>query len=189
MQRSQAQDVTNMIAQEVDAIFVNPNDVSGIVPALMEAKAAGIVVAIFSSELAPENQQYRDFTVSADDYLAGKAAAGGVCCAIPERREHRRDRRTAGHDAQLKRHQGFVDGLEGSNINVLEVQNCTTWSASDALNIMQDYIDQIRRSDRGCFLSLGQRLYGHHSGHAQCGLGTWTSTRLALMATEPDMIG
>ncbi len=28
---TEAQDVTNMIAQEVDAIFVNPNDVSGIV--------------------------------------------------------------------------------------------------------------------------------------------------------------
>ncbi len=41
----------------------------------MEAKSAGIVVAIFSSELAPDHQQYRDFTVSADDYMGGQAAA------------------------------------------------------------------------------------------------------------------
>ena len=46
----------------------------------------------------------------------------------------------AGHDAQVKRHSGFMDALEGSNIEILETQNCEQWESDYALNIMQDFI-------------------------------------------------
>ena len=50
----QAQTVTNAIAQGMDAIFINPNDINAIVPALMEASNAGVIVGMFSSDL-PEH--------------------------------------------------------------------------------------------------------------------------------------
>jgi ribose transport system substrate-binding protein len=147
----QAQDVTTMIAQGIDVIFVCPNDPSGIVPSLMEAKQAGLIVGLFSSDLAEENHQYRDFMVGADDYLGGKAAAEAFIKQFPSGAKIVEIGGQAGHDAQLKRHQGFVDGLEGSNIEVLDTQNCKTWSTSDALNIMQDFIVKYGDEIEGVF--------------------------------------
>ncbi len=144
---TEAQMVNTAIAQGAKAIFVNPNDISGIVPSLMAAKEAGLVVCLFSSDLAAENQQYRDFYVGANDLQAGKAAADTFIKQFPDGANIVEIGGQSGHDAQIKRHDGFIEGLEGSNINLLETQNCAAWATNDALDIMQDFIvkygDQI----------------------------------------------
>jgi ABC-type sugar transport system substrate-binding protein len=38
--------VSTCIAQDYDVIFINPNDINAIVPSLMEAKEAGIIVGM-----------------------------------------------------------------------------------------------------------------------------------------------
>ena len=144
---TEAQLVTTAIAQGADAIIVNPNDISGIVPSLMAAKEAGLVVCLFSSDLAPENQQYRDFYCGANDLQAGLAAAETFIKQFPDGANIVEIGGQSGHDAQIKRHDGFVQGLEGSNINLMETQNCAAWATNDAMDIMQDFIvkygDQI----------------------------------------------
>ncbi|MEM5769117.1 MAG: substrate-binding domain-containing protein, partial [Bacillota bacterium] len=132
--------VTQAIAQEFQAIIVNPNDISGIVPSLMQAKEAGLVVGLFSSDLAPENQQYRDFFCGANDLQAGLAAAETFKTQFPDGAKIVEIGGQSGHDAQIKRHDGFVQGLEGSNIELLETQNCAQWAANDAMTIMQNFI-------------------------------------------------
>ena len=137
---TEAQLVTQAIAQDMDGIIVNPNDISGIVPSLMQAKEAGLVVGMFSSDLAAENQQYRDFYCGANDVEAGKAAAQAFIDQFPDGAKIVEIGGQSGHDAQIKRHDGFIEGLEGSNIELLETQNCSAWAANDCLDIMQDFI-------------------------------------------------
>ena len=136
----EAQLVTTAIAQGAKAIFVNPNDINGIVPSLMAAKEAGVVVGMFSSDLSEENQQYRDFYVGANDLEAGKAAAQAFIDQFPDGANIVEIGGQSGHDAQIKRHDGFMEGLKGSNINLLETQNCSAWATNDCLDIMQDFI-------------------------------------------------
>jgi ribose transport system substrate-binding protein len=136
----EAQLVTTAIAQGAKAIFVNPNDINGIVPSLMAAKEAGLVVCMFSSDLGADNQQYRDFYVGANDIEAGKAAAETFIKQFPDGANIVEIGGQSGHDAQIKRHDGFMEGLEGSKINLLETQNCAAWATNDCLDIMQDFI-------------------------------------------------
>lgn len=148
---TEAQLVTNAIAQKVDAIIVNPNDISGIVPSLMAAKEAGIVIGLFSSDLASENQQYRDFFCGANDLQAGLAAAETFKNQFPDGAKIVEIGGQSGHDAQIKRHDGFVEGLEGSNIELIETQNCSAWAANDCLDIMQDFIVKYGEEIDGIF--------------------------------------
>ncbi|GHV25903.1 rhizopine-binding protein [Clostridia bacterium] len=147
----QAQRVTNCIAQGVDAIFVNPNDINGIVPSLMEAKAAGIIVGLFSSDLAPEFQEYRDFFVGVDDNSAGVTAGEAFITAFPDGAKIVEVGGQAGHDAQIKRHDGFIEAITGSNITVLDSQSCNTWSTSDAMSITEDFIIKYGDEIQGVF--------------------------------------
>ena len=67
--------VSTCIAQGYDVIFINPNDINAIVPSLMEAKDAGIINGMFSSDLTEENWAYRDFFCGVNDTMAGQTAA------------------------------------------------------------------------------------------------------------------
>jgi len=147
----QTQDVRNMIAQKVDVIFINPNDPVAVAPALKEAKDAGVLVGIFSSELSPENQQYRHWMVGANDYNGGKAAGEAFMKHFPDGAKIVEVGGQAGHDAQVKRHNGFMDAIKGSKIEILETQNCASWSTDDAMNIMADFIVKYGDKIQGIF--------------------------------------
>lgn len=147
----QTQDIRNMIAQKIDVIFINPNDPVAVAPALKEAKEAGVLVGIFSSELSAENQQYRNWMVGANDYNGGKAAGEAFIKQFPDGAKIVEIGGQAGHDAQVKRHNGFMDAIKGSKIEIMETQNCATWSTDDAHKIMQDFIVKYGDKIQGIF--------------------------------------
>lgn len=147
----QAQVVSNCIAQGIKAIFVNPNDVNAIVPSLMEAKKAGIIVGMFSSDLPKDQSEYRDFFVGVNDNMAGESAAKAFLDHFPDGANIVEVGGQAGHDAQIKRHDGFNDGIEGSKINVLDYQCPPTWSTSEAMSIMEDLIVKYGDEIEGVF--------------------------------------
>lgn len=132
--------VATCIAQGVDAIIINPVDPKAIVPSLMEAKDAGIIVGLFSSDLAPESQQYREFFCGTNDTMAGEQAAEAIIANFPDGCNVVEIGGQSGHDAQVKRSDGFAAGLEGSNITVLDAQNCDAWATEDCMAIMEDFI-------------------------------------------------
>ncbi len=147
----QAQTVRNCIAQKMDAIFINPNDINGVVPSLMEAKAAGIVVGMFSSDLTEEFAESRDFFVGVNDNMAGEEAANEFISHFPDGAKIVEVGGQAGHDAQIKRHDGFASVIEGSNINVIDSQSCAAWSTSDAMAITEDFIVKYGDDIQGVF--------------------------------------
>jgi len=149
--QNEAKAVSTCIAQDYDAIFINPSDINAIVPSLMEAKEAGVIVGMFSSDLPEESQQYRDFFCGVDDTMAGQTAGQAFV-------DHFTDGATivevggqAGHDAQIKRHDGFMEAIEGSNITLLDSQNCSGWVTADAMAIMEDFIVKYGDQIQGVF--------------------------------------
>lgn len=129
------------IAQDYTAICINPTDPSAIIPALMEAKEAGIIIGMYSSEIPAGNEQYRDFMCGTDDFMAGEVAAQTLMEAFPNGAKVVEVGGQSGHDAQIKRHDGFMDTI-ASNITVLDSRDCEAWASEDAMAIMEDFIVQ-----------------------------------------------
>jgi len=143
--------VSTCIAQGYDVIFINPNDINAIVPSLMEAKEAGIIVGMFSSDLTEENWAYRDFFCGVNDTMAGQTAAQAFIDHFPDGATIVEIGGQAGHDAQIKRHDGFMEGLQGSNITVLDTQNCSAWVTADCMSIMEDFVVKYGDQIQGVF--------------------------------------
>ena len=128
------------IADGYKAICINPTDPSAIIPALMDAQAAGVIVGMYSSELPADFKEYRDFMCGTDDYMAGEVAAQTLMAAFPDGCNVVEIGGQSGHDAQIKRHDGFVDTIEGTNINLLDSRDCSAWASDDAQAIAEDFI-------------------------------------------------
>jgi ABC-type sugar transport system substrate-binding protein len=152
--QAESQIVTNCIAQKFKVIFLNPNDISAIVPSIIKAKAAGLIVGMFSSDLAAENQKYRDFYAGVNDTMAGQQAAQAFKKAFPNGAKIVEIGGQAGHDAQIKRHDGFngAQGIKGSNIQVLDYKACQQWATDQAQAIMEDDIVKFGTDIQGVFV-------------------------------------
>ena len=152
--QAESQIVTNCIAQKFKAIFLNPNDISAIVPSIIKAKAAGMIVGMFSSDLAAENQKYRDFYAGVNDTMAGQQAAQAFIKAFPNGAKIVEIGGQAGHDAQIKRHDGFngASGIKGSKIQVLDYKACQQWATDQAQAIMEDDIVKYGTDIQGVFV-------------------------------------
>ena len=149
--QAESQIVTNCIAQKFKVIFLNPNDINAIVPSLMKAKQAGIIVGMFSSDLAPANQKFRDFYAGVNDTMAGQQAAAAFIKKFPNGAKIVEIGGQAGHDAQIKRHDGFNAAIKGSKIQVIDYKACTQWSTSEALTIMENMIVKYGKEIQGVF--------------------------------------
>lgn len=128
------------IAQGYDAICINPTDPSALIPSIMEAKEAGIIVGMYSSEITEGYEEYRDFMCGTDDIMAGEEAAKALMEAFPDGCNVVEVGGQSGHSAQIKRHDGFVSTIEGSNITMLDSKDCEAWASDDAMAIMEDFI-------------------------------------------------
>lgn len=149
--QNEAKAVSTCIAQGYDAIFINPSDINAIVPSLMEAKDAGIVIGMFSSDLPKESQQYRDFFCGVDDTMAGQTAGQAFVDHFPDGATIVEVGGQAGHDAQIKRADGFRQVIDGSKIQLLDSQNCSGWVTADAMAIMEDFIVKYGDQIQGVF--------------------------------------
>jgi ribose transport system substrate-binding protein len=152
--QAESQIVTNCIAQKFKVIFLNPNDINAIVPSLIKAKQAGLIVGMFSSDLSPANQKYRDFYAGVNDTMAGQQAAQAFIKHVPNGANIVEIGGQAGHDAQIKRHDGFNGdkGIKGSNIHVLDYQACQQWSTDQAQTIMENDIVKYGKQIQGVFV-------------------------------------
>ncbi len=132
--------ITTCIAQGYDAIMINPTDASALIPSMMEARDAGIIVSMYSSEVPAEYTSARDFMCGSNDYLAGEIAAETLMAAFPNGVNVVEIGGQSGHNAQIQRTDGFMDKIAGSKVNVLDSRDCEAWATDDALAIMEDFI-------------------------------------------------
>ena len=132
--------IRQCIADGYDAICINPTDPSAIIPALMDAQAAGVIVGLYSSDLADADKEFRDFMCGTDDVMCGEMAAEILMENFPDGCNVVEVGGQSGHSAQIKRHDGFINTIEGSNITLLDSKDCAEWASDDALAIMEDFI-------------------------------------------------
>lgn len=151
MTQNESQLVNNCISQGMKAIFLNPNDINAIVPSVKDAQEAGIVVGLFSADLAEENHQYRSFFCGVDDTMAGEEVAKAFINNFPDGAKIVEIGGQSGHDAAIKRHDGFDKGIAGSNVEVLEFRSPTQWAADQAMTIMEDMITSYGDDIEGVF--------------------------------------
>jgi len=149
--QNEAKAISTCIAQGFKVIFINPSDINAIVPSLMEAKDAGLIVGMFSSDVAKESAEYRDFFCGVDDTMAGETAGKAFVDAFPDGATIVEVGGQAGHDAQIKRHDGFMKAIEGSKITLLDTQNCSGWITQDAMAITEDFIVKYGDQIQGVF--------------------------------------
>ncbi|HHW00263.1 MAG TPA: sugar ABC transporter substrate-binding protein [Clostridiaceae bacterium] len=150
--QAETQAVNNAVAQGVKALFVNPNDINAIVPALEAAKSAGVVVGLYSSDLPADKQSARDFFVGVNDNQAGEAAAQAFMDFFPDGATIVEIGGQSGHDAQIKRHDGFNNAIKDSKIQVIDYKATQQWSTEQAMAIMEDMITKHGDKIQGVFV-------------------------------------
>ena len=143
--------ITNCIGQGYDAVILCPSDINAVVPAVMQAKEEGVLVVMYSADLPVEYRELRDIFVGVDDTIAGQQAAAAFIEHFPDGAKVIEVGGTAGTDAQIRRHDGFNAGLEGSNIEVLDYQACDAWSTDQAMSITEDMIVKYGDEIQGVF--------------------------------------
>lgn len=143
--------ITNCIGQGYDAIILCPSDINAAIPAIMQAKEAGVIVAMYSADLPEDYREYRDIFVGVDDTEAGKDAAEAFIKQFPDGAKIIEVGGTAGTDAQIRRHDGFNETLEGSNIEVLDYKATESWSSNETMGITEDMIVKYGDEIQGIF--------------------------------------
>jgi len=158
---TQVQQLQDCITQGFDGVILDPVDPAGVVPACKKIMEAGIPLATFSSDLPKENEADRTFCVTADDYQAGVIAGQEFLEAFPNGGSIVEVGGFAGYDAQIKRHNGFRDTIEGSNLVVLDFQTCPTgWDANEAMDQMQNFIVKYGDKIQGVYCHWDGGLTG-----------------------------
>lgn len=146
--QEQTKAINNAVAQGADVIMVNPNDAVAIIPALEAARNAGVVVGILMAQTAEGTSEAVDFWVSVDDAEAGRTAAEAIMAQFPDGATGVEIGGQAGHDAAIRRHNGFAAAVEDTNLEVLDYQNPQQWDTAQAQAIAEDMItkygDQIQ---------------------------------------------
>ncbi len=146
-----AQAVENAVAQGAKAIFVNPNDANAIIPSLIVAREQGVIIGLFSSDLPKDQQDIRDFFVGVNDNQAGEAAAMAFLQHFPSGAKIVEIGGQAGHDAQNKRHDGFNNALNGTDIDVIDYKATQQWATDQAMAIAEDMITKEGAEIDGIF--------------------------------------
>ncbi len=143
--------VRDCIAQEMDAILICTCDQAAVTPALTEAVSAGVVVGLLNATITPMGKENYTFYVGVDDVLAGQAAGKAFIEHFPNGAKIVEIGGGAGSSPALNRHDGFAQGIAGSNIEVIEYQACSDWIANEAMGIMENMIVKYGDQIEGVF--------------------------------------
>jgi ABC-type sugar transport system substrate-binding protein len=139
--QTQTAAINNAVAQKVAAIAINPVDEAGYVPATKKAMADnGVVVCLSMVPAADNAKDGSTCSVSVDDILGGKTAAGAILDAFPNGATGVEIGGQAGHVAANNRHTGFSEAVKGTKLQVLDYQNPEAWETDKAQKIAEDMI-------------------------------------------------
>ncbi len=135
-QAKQIAQIEDMIAQGVDAIFVNPVDWKGIRPALDAAKKAGIPIInvdapVFDTDLV-------DCVVASDNYNAGVLVAKDVMKRMSSAKIVLLEHPTA--KSAIDRTQSFVDTVKGNANYIIVARQSSNGQIEQAMPVMENII-------------------------------------------------
>ncbi len=116
----QISQVEDMLTQNLDGLFMNPADAEGILPALDAAKAAGVPMVGFDTEVA--DLSYLVSYTGSDNYNAGKVCGEDLVKKCPDGGDILvLDSPTM--QSVTDRTNGFLEAIEGHGFNVVGQQD------------------------------------------------------------------
>lgn len=112
--------IEDLITQGIDAIFLNPAEAEGILPALDMLKEAGIPIINFDTEVA--DMSYVTSYAGSDNYNAGKVCGEDLVAKCPDGGDIIvLDSPTM--NSVVDRTNGFLDAIEGHGFNIVAQQD------------------------------------------------------------------
>ena len=164
----QLQMVNDLITRQVDGIAVSPSNAAGIVSALVQAKAAGIPVLTWDSDLLPENKDLRIAYIGTKNYDIGVNLAklvqeikpdGGTICLQTG------GAAAANHNERLQGIRDTLGGMSGTTSpgeqltgqnGWTEVDGCPLYTDDDAARAVQQMEDVLAKyPDLDAYISTG----------------------------------
>jgi len=131
--------IEKAIADNLDVIIINPNDIEVIIPALTRAREAGIIVGLYWAQPPSDNYPF-DFFVGSDDYLGAKQAGEFVSKLFPEGANFVEVGGQAGHTAATSRYLGFRTGIASNIIELDSLFVPGPWQADEARGAMEYFL-------------------------------------------------
>jgi len=134
--------IERAINEGFNIIFCNPTDVEAVIEPLKRARAAGIIVGMFSSQLPEGEEDAMDFVCRSDDFL-GSMMAGQLVSEIFSGGASFVEIGGPAGTAQIMRSDGFRVGLlEGAGDNIIELdsKNAPGWESYEAKIIMEEFL-------------------------------------------------
>ncbi len=116
----QISEIEDLISQKIDAMFLNPAEREGILPALDELKAAGIPIVGFDTEVA--DMSYLVSYAGSDNYNAGKVVGDDLVKKCPKGGDIIvLDSPTM--NSVVDRTNGFLDAIKDHGFNIVAQQD------------------------------------------------------------------
>lgn len=132
----QIQQIEDLISQDIDAMFLNPAEAEGILPALDALKEAGIPIINFDTEVAD-----MDYVVSyagSDNYNAGKVCGEDLVKKAPDGGKIIvLDSPTM--NSIVDRTKGFLEAIEGKGFEIVAQQDAKG-NLEEAMGITEDLL-------------------------------------------------
>lgn len=132
----QIQQIEDLISQGIDAIFLNPAEAEGILPALDALKEANIPIVNFDTEVA--DMSYVTSYAGSNNYNAGKVCGEDLVKKRPEGGDIIiLDSPTM--NSVVDRTNGFLDAIDGKGFNIVAQQDARG-NLEKAMGIAEDLL-------------------------------------------------
>jgi ribose transport system substrate-binding protein len=116
----QIQQIEDVVAQNIDGMFLNPAEAEGVIPGLDMLKDAGVPIVNFDTEVA--DMSYIATYAGSDNYNAGKVCGEDLIKKIPQGGDIIvLDSPTM--NSVTDRVNGFIDVIKGHNFNIVAQQD------------------------------------------------------------------
>ncbi len=170
----QVTDVESLIAQGIKVLMISPLTADALTPVVQEAMDAGIKVVTMDRKVNTDVTVHvgalnKPIGVQAGKFLVEKLGGKGKVIELQG---------TGGASATVDRHDGFMEGIAGSGLEVVASQNCD-YLRENALKFMED---QLQRFGPGEI----QAVYAHNDEMA---LGAVQALEAAGRLSEVMVIG
>jgi ribose transport system substrate-binding protein len=146
----QVTDVESLMAQGIKVLMISPLTADALTPVVADAMAAGIKVVTLDRKVNTDVTVH----VGAENKPIGSAAGKFIAEKLGGKGNIIELQGTGGASVVIDRHDGFVEGLKGTEIEVVATQNCD-FLRENAVKFMED---QLQRFGPGQI----QAVYAHN---------------------------
>jgi ribose transport system substrate-binding protein len=158
----------DLIQQRVDAIIIWPTNGQAVIPAVRQAKSAGIPVIVTNSKIADAGMEFIAAFSGPDNIRQGAYSAEMMCDALGNKGQIVQVAGQPGYTTAIERAKGFEDRLAEAcpEVKIMETQP-GDWNREKAQRTMENFLTKYDRID------------GVYAGDDNMGVGALNAAKAA----------